>query len=157
MIKKNLQDSIRKNGELKDQLREERRKVEALKAELASKKGLENSSEPMEVEMSPPIGTAESPPPRARVQITQADLEEFPALRPLIKGKVRVIPDTGRELPPPPRIGGGPIPTQGLLQEGEGQKGSGLGEYGGILLRPPAGLFCIFLRYVPDNEVCVIP
>jgi len=62
--------------------------------------------EPMEFDPTPappPTETAEvvpTPLPR-RTRVTRKDLEEWPALRPPIRGVRTVIPDTGREFPPP--------------------------------------------------------
>jgi len=60
-------------------------------------------SEPMEVEVTPPVPEPVEDLPNlpAKIGVTKRDLEDFPALRPPIRSKVVVIPDTGRELPPP--------------------------------------------------------
>jgi len=45
--------------------------------------------------------TINAPTSSVRIQITERDLAEYPALKPPIKGKVAVIPDIPRGLPPP--------------------------------------------------------
>jgi len=105
-LNQELQDSIRKNRELKYKLREERLKTESTKPEstaISRSQMGRDEPEPMEVEVAPSEGatTTSAPAPSVRPQITKRDLAEFPALRPPIKGKVAVIPDTPRGLPPP--------------------------------------------------------
>jgi len=75
MIKRDLQDSIRKNQELKQLLKEEKSRVEALKAELSSRK-VPQGSEPMEVEVVPHTPKQIGGRPSPRVRVTQRDLED---------------------------------------------------------------------------------
>jgi len=103
-----LRDALSKNIVLERRILEEeaKRLAETKRTVEVTSKNQLDTNEPMEVvETTPTPLLAEkkgiAPTPTARIQIIERDLREYPALRPLIKKKVSVIPDVRRNLPPP--------------------------------------------------------
>jgi len=95
-VRMELQNSIKKNEELRRRLREEREKMETNRKAESSNQRVD---EPMEVEQTSPNFAGEDSPTPAPVMPTERELRDFPALRPALQGRRAIIPD--RPLPPP--------------------------------------------------------
>jgi len=105
VARQELLNSTRKNEELRQRLKEERERAEAA-ARKDKKIPPLSREEPMEVDQTPPTQREEEIPPPRRMLPTQQELEEFPALRPPLKGKRAVVSSREQDrlyrlLPPP--------------------------------------------------------